>query len=640
MRLTNKVLFYVLIFLLASFYPIPIKSDPIVHKAEKNDILHGNQDKFEISFQKIFSEKSLGKDENFKKEDVRNFAEVSKESGKNEKLTTKDERDKNIPRHLQDIESYIIIYYGLDANYPSGFRPSYTDNIITNIKYNNNNLGADSNLNVYGGENIKVYINSSVTDLSSFFASEPNCAKIISIDLSHLQNNFVNLGSFFDSCNIFIALNMSGLDLSSVENSANFFNLVSSIKYLDISNVQLSSNMRETIVNHFNEYYENDLIVCQSEQIITTEKFEYKCCNYMLAIEACASSIHIDIYYDYDSYYPLGFSINSDSNHRDSVFYLVTGDSLYLKEDGFEVTAGNKLEIYFHSSVTTLESFFDSRYDSNYQNIVSIDFSHFNISGIISIKNIFNGCSYLTSVNFNNLKTDSVLTMEGMFIGCSSLSSIDLSGLNTQLVTSMESMFNGCSELTTLIYADLNTASVTNMAYMFSGCSALESISLTSFNTEKVTTMESMFDGCDVLESIDLSGLDISSVRSMKSMFNVCGALTSINLENLNTASLTDMESMFNGCSELETLDLSSFNTASVTNMKSMFDRCSGLVSISLTSFETEKVITMESMFNGCSALISLNLSRFNTQLVKNMKSMFNGCTNLKMLDISGFDIS
>ena len=697
MKLANKVLFYALIFLMASLYPIPLKADLIVHKSEKNDSLHGGQDKFEISLQKIFSEKSSGKDENFKKEDGRNFTEVSKEEGKNEKLTIKDERDKNIPRLLQDIENYIIVYYGSDANYSSGFRPSLPNSIITHIIYRNENFEVNSNLYVYAGENIKVYIASSIPILPSFFESEfekeRNCESIISIDLSHLQNNFINLGSFFNSCNTFNVLNMSGLNLSNVGISENFFNRVSSIKYLDISNVQLSSNMRETIINHFNDDYENDLIVCQSEQIITTEKFEYKCCNYILALEACGSSIHIDIYNDHTIRYNEGmFSRYSDSNHRDSVFYLVTGDSVHLKEDEFEVTSGNKLEIYFPSSVTTLESFFDSNYDYMCENIVSIDFSHFNISGIISLKNIFKGCSSLISVNFNNLKTDSVLNMEGMFRGCSSLSSIDLSGLNTQLVTSMESMFNGCSELTTLIYADLNTDSVTNMASMFEGCSTLESISLTSFNTEKVTTMESMFKGCSELESIVLSGLDISSVTSMKSMFNVCNALISINLENLNTASLTNMESMFSGCSELETLDLSSFNTASVTSMKSMFDGCSSLtsinfqdfitqsvtnmeamfkgcreletldlsifniaavtnmksmfngcsnlISIGLSSFKTEKVTTMESMFNGCNALISLNLSHFNTQLVKNMNSMFYGCTNLKMLDISGFDIS
>jgi len=696
MKFTNKVLFYALIFLLSSLYPIPIKTDLIVHKAEKNDILHENKDNFEISFQKISSEKSLGKDGILKKEDGHNFGKVSKEVRKNEKLTTKNERDKNNHRFLQDEGNYIIVYYGSEANY-YGYRSSeYVDTIITSIKIGELNKGANDNFDVSAGEYIKVYIDSSLTSLSSFFdgdsfsGKESNCGSIISIDLSHLTNDFEDLSYFFNSCEGFKVLNMSGLDLGYVDNSEDFFGGVTSIKYLDISNSQFSYRMKETIKQYFNinEDYPDGLIVCQSEQIITNARFEYKCCNYIPEVELCESSIHIDIYYKENTHYYNTFN----NNYRDNVIYLATGDSIYSKEGDFEVISGNKLEIYFLSSVTTLESFFDIESDYLTANIESIDFSNFNVPGIISLKNIFNGCSSLKSVNFNNLNTDSVLNMDFMFCGCSSLTSIDLSGFNTQLVTTMESMFQDCSELTTLIYSDLITDSVTNMKSMFEGCSKLVSLSLTSFNTEKVTTMESMFFGCSGLETIDLSSFNTALVTNMKWMFENCSTLTSINLQNFNTASVTnmelmfygcsgletidlssfntalvtsmrwmfrgcstlttidlqnfntqsviDMELMFNGCSELETLDLSSWNTASATSMKSMFDGCSKLISIGLSSFKTEKVTNMESMFNGCRALTSLNLSHFNTHLVAYMKSMFNGCTNLKILDISGFDIS
>ena len=256
--------------------------------------------------------------------------------------------------------------------------------------------------------------------------------------------------------------------------------------------------------------------------------------------------------------------------------------------ESFSINSGDKLEIYFSSDVTTLESFFDHDYDSFTENIVSIDFSNFNISGIVSLKNIFKGCYNLISVNFNNFKADSVLNMESMFSECSSLISIDLSGLNAQSVTTMESMFDMCYNLQSIILNNLNTASLTNMKLMFNKCESLVSLSLSNFNTAKVTTMESMF----------------------------------------------------NECYELTSIDLSSFNTALVTNMKSMFNACNKLTSIDLSSFNTESVRTMESMFNGCSQLTSLNLKLFNTQLVTNMQSMFSGCTNLKVLVISGFDFS
>jgi uncharacterized membrane-anchored protein len=166
------MLFYALIFLLASLYPIPIKTDLIVNKAEKNAILHENQDKFEISFQKISSEKSFGKDGILKKEDGRNFGKVSKEARKKEKLTTTNERDKNNPRFLQDEGNYIIIYYGADAYYGSGFREDNQEGKITNIIYENQNYESTSELEVTAGSYIKVYIDSSTDTLSSFFDND------------------------------------------------------------------------------------------------------------------------------------------------------------------------------------------------------------------------------------------------------------------------------------------------------------------------------------------------------------------------------------------------------------------------------------------------------------------------------------
>ena len=78
MKPLNKVLSFVLIFLLASLLLSPIKPEIISKKSVNNYILKENQDKYENSFQKIFPEKSLKKDEIFKREKNRNFVEISK----------------------------------------------------------------------------------------------------------------------------------------------------------------------------------------------------------------------------------------------------------------------------------------------------------------------------------------------------------------------------------------------------------------------------------------------------------------------------------------------------------------------------------------------------------------------------------
>ena len=176
--------------------------------------------------------------------------------------------------------------------------------------------------------------------------------------------------------------------------------------------------------------------------------------------------------------YHAGFKINILSNNRDSILYLNSQENLIESENYFSINSGVKLEIYFSSNITTLESFFDHNYDPLTEKIVSIDFSNFDVSGFVSLKNIFNGCNSLVSVKLNNLKTSSVLSTYSMFRRCSSLITIDLTGLNTESVTSMESMFNGCSELKSIIFSSLNTAKVTSMKSMFSGCSELISISI------------------------------------------------------------------------------------------------------------------------------------------------------------------
>ena len=120
MKPLNKVLFFILIFLLSSLLLNSIKPEIISKKSEKNYILQENQDKYENSFQKIFPEKSLKKDEIFKREENGNFVEVSKETEKKEKPIIKYERDEINPRKLEDEENYIIVHYGSDASYPNG----------------------------------------------------------------------------------------------------------------------------------------------------------------------------------------------------------------------------------------------------------------------------------------------------------------------------------------------------------------------------------------------------------------------------------------------------------------------------------------------------------------------------------------
>ena len=168
MRFLNKVLFYFLILLLPLLHLSPIKAELISNKSERNYILQENQDKSENSFQKNFPEKSLQKDEIFKRKKDRNFVDVSKETEKKEKSIIKEERDEKNPRKLTDEENYIIVHYGSDASYSNGYRTSRNSE-ISKIMYNGETFQYNSPLTITAGTYIEIYISSSVTALAGFF---------------------------------------------------------------------------------------------------------------------------------------------------------------------------------------------------------------------------------------------------------------------------------------------------------------------------------------------------------------------------------------------------------------------------------------------------------------------------------------
>ena len=298
MELLNKVLFYSLIFFFASLHLRPIKAELISYKSEKNHILQENRDKCENFFQKIFSEKNLKKDEIYKKGE--------KETEKKEKPIIKAERNENNLRKLADEDSYIIVHYGKDASYPNGFRTNAgSATLISKIMYNGNTFQYNSVLTITAGTYIEIYISSSQTSISSFFYAgttseyETNCANIKLIDLSHLKNSFKIMTSFFNKCNGIKAIMMSGNNFASVTASSDFFKGITSLIYLNIYNTELGDNLKQTLINYFNDDYGQNLIVCQSEEILTVTKFEYKCCDFLAGECEPESEIHIDIYFSF-----------------------------------------------------------------------------------------------------------------------------------------------------------------------------------------------------------------------------------------------------------------------------------------------------------------------------------------------------
>ena len=222
-----------------------------------------------------------------------------------------------------------------------------------------------------------------------------------------------------------------------------------------------------------------------------------------------------------------------------------------------------------------------------------------------------------------------------LFHGCSNLISLDLSNLDTSGVTNMGYMFSGCSKLTSLNISSFNTSNVTNMCMMFDNCSNLKSLDLSNFNTSAVINMANMFEYCSNLTSINVASFDTSSATDMSFMFYCCSSLATLNVSNFNTNAVTKMSSMFAQCSNLTLLDLSNFDTSNVTSMDGMFARCSNLTSLNISGFNTSKVTNTGKMFEICTSLVSIDVSSFDTSAVTVMDFMFYDCTNLKSIYVS-----
>ena len=224
-----------------------------------------------------------------------------------------------------------------------------------------------------------------------------------------------------------------------------------------------------------------------------------------------------------------------------------------------------------------------------------------------------------------------------MFAFLSNIMNIDFTKFDTSGVTEMEGMFLNCFSITSLDLSNFKTSSVTNMQYVFYNCYSLIYLDITSFVTSKVTSIYSLFYNCSSLTSLDLSFFDTSLVTNMQAVFHNCSSLTYLNIKNFNTKLVTDMSLLFYNCISLTSLNVKHFDTSLVTNMRGMFGKCRLLISIELNNFNTSMVTNMEQMFEGCKSLLSLDLSKFDVSLVNNANYMFSECSSLIYLNLISF---
>ena len=216
--------------------------------------------------------------------------------------------------------------------------------------------------------------------------------------------------------------------------------------------------------------------------------------------------------------------------------------SCYLDSE-YEI---NYVTLIFKEEIETCRSMFEGVY-----NIIEVDLSKFNASGVINMSYMFKNCYYyLTTIKFGNINISLVENMEGLFYGCKYLKNIDLTNLDTSHVKTMKGMFYECLRLETINFGNINTSSVENMEGIFAYCTSLTSIDLSSFDTSNVETMEKMFYDCENLKYLNLSNFNTSKVTTIGEMFYYCSSLIYLNLYQFQMNSQVNKNSAFDWISE------------------------------------------------------------------------------------------
>lgn len=549
--------------------------------------------------------------------------------------------------------------------------------------------------------NLLNFNTSLVTDMNSMFK---DCVSLKYLDLSNFDTSLVaNMSSMFSGCTSLEYLDMDNLDISLIDinNTENMFDGLENLKYFNIYNFKGNQLFLKDsyLFNH-----NNDLKICQRNDHYVLNNKEVKCGYFNFTSGTIEEMNYIVIHYGKDVQYKYGFAYNDNGEKnafRNNINFIINGNHDIKINDNEEIfiLEGHKIEIYFSSPLTSLESFFDKNYDPNVEYIDSIDFPHFNSSLL--------------------------LNMKSFCFGCSSLKSIDLS-FNTSLVTDLNSMFSGCKSLELIDFSYFDTSSVTDMSYMFFECSSLQKIDVSFFNTSLVNNMSKMFAGCESLKVLDISKFNMENIEDTNSIFMKVTNLKYLNIFNventyiyLTNSEIKDIHNLIicqqnniitnsdainqccfyniekDSCESTNYMILyfsgnnfyesgfasplineenfvnprekisfiiignnrltkdEPFKEHSITkmelhfsspldNLESFFDsqyfNVENLITIDLSHFDSSSIINMSKFLKGCNNLLHIDFSNFNSSSLINISEMFNGCSSIKSLNLSSFN--
>nr|MCR4649241.1 BspA family leucine-rich repeat surface protein [Lachnospiraceae bacterium] len=312
---------------------------------------------------------------------------------------------------------------------------------------------------------------------------------------------------------------------------------------------------------------------------------------------------------------------------------------------------GDTIKWWTDADVAILDANLKNMFNGNYKNnIVSFDFSGFDVRDVTGLNETFSNCKNLESVTFGNMfYADKLQNTYRMFGSCEKLKSVDMTDLHagSGSLTNVKNMFENCYSLEDLTFAsDFDTSNVTSTNSMFFNCRALKSIDVSSFDFAKVTDAYRTFSGLNEVTSITLPQVcDLQNCTTMCAMFEKCYKLETLDLSCIKTSNkLTNLSYTFNESKALKNIDLSGWNISAVTNYKCTFRNCEDLESIVMKGGKSQGT-DRGNLFAGCkggeAGVIKIKLEDWNFQASNHVGEFISTCTiPLVDYDISGSNMN
>lgn len=260
------------------------------------------------------------------------------------------------------------------------------------------------------------------------------------------------------------------------------------------------------------------------------------------------------------------------------------------------------------------------------------DFSKWDISGVLSLNDMFYGNENFNNDTINAWDTSDVLEIAGTLAETSFNKS--LSNWQVGNVTNMSYLFNETPFNQPIGDWGWDTSKVKDISSMFENATDFNQ-PVQGLNISSVVLMDRLFNGAESFNQ-HLNGWDMSNVTSIERMF---GNASSFNrpLDKWNTSNITSMEFLFGGAAAFNQ-DLSSWDISNVTSIRSIFFGNCGFNNNSIVNWDTSSVTDMRSLCHS-NATFNIDISGWNTSKVTDISYAFFFASSFNQ-DISSWDMS